>query len=84
MEAQPKGTERLDQPCVVDAASIGTRNPCGLFATIVGKRLWAYITQDDEDAAIGVLKKLDEPSGQADSGEFAAKCQTQPEFGDCP
>ena len=42
------------------AKAIGTRNPCGLFATIVRRGLWAYITQDDEDVAVKILKRLTE------------------------
>lgn len=33
------------------AKAIGTRNPCGLFATLVRRKLWHYATLDDEDAA---------------------------------
>lgn len=33
------------------AKAIGTRNPCGLFATLVRRKLWQYATQDDEDSA---------------------------------
>lgn len=35
----------------VHSLSIGARNPEGLFATIVRKGLWAYVTQADEDRA---------------------------------
>ncbi len=40
------------------AKAIGTRNPCGLFATIVRRGLWGFITQDDEDAANQAVKRL--------------------------
>jgi hypothetical protein len=40
------------------AKAIGTRNPCGLFATIVRRGLWGFITQDDEDAARQVVKRI--------------------------
>lgn len=44
------------------AKAIGTRNPCGLFATIVRKSLWAFITQDDEEAARRALKRIESGS----------------------
>jgi len=40
------------------AKAIGTRNPCGLFATIVRRGLWGFITQDDEDTARQVVKRI--------------------------
>jgi hypothetical protein len=33
------------------AKIIGTRNPCGLFAALVRRKLWHYATQDDENSA---------------------------------
>ncbi|MCC7316640.1 MAG: hypothetical protein IT419_17755 [Planctomycetes bacterium] len=33
------------------AKVIGTRNPCGLFATLIRRGLWHFATQEDEDAA---------------------------------
>lgn len=33
------------------ARAKGTSNPCGLFMALVRQRLWAYMTQADEDAA---------------------------------
>jgi hypothetical protein len=42
------------------ARAIGTRNPCGLFAAIVRRKLWHVITQHDEDAALSKLKELQE------------------------
>lgn len=33
------------------AKAIGARNYCGLFATLVRRKLWHYATQDDEDSA---------------------------------
>ena len=33
------------------ARSIGSRNPCGLFAAIVGRGLWKFVTTADEDSA---------------------------------
>ena len=33
------------------ARSIGDRNPCGLFAAIVGRGLWRFLTSVDEDSA---------------------------------
>jgi hypothetical protein len=40
------------------ARSVATRNPCGLFATLVRQQLWHYITQRDEDAARQRLKSM--------------------------
>lgn len=40
------------------AQAVGTRNPCGLFATLVRSQLWHFITQRDEDAARQRLKSL--------------------------
>ncbi|HKQ47570.1 MAG TPA: hypothetical protein VJZ71_05845 [Phycisphaerae bacterium] len=42
------------------AKAIGTRNPCGLFATLARRKLWHFITQDDEDAANARLKQTSE------------------------
>jgi hypothetical protein len=44
------------------ALSIGTKNPCGLFAAIVRRKLWAFITQADEDEARQRLMRLDDES----------------------
>jgi hypothetical protein len=38
------------------ARSIGSVNPAGLFAWLLRGRRWAYLTQDDEDAASVRLK----------------------------
>jgi len=35
----------------VHASVIGSRNPCGLFASLVRRRLWHFATQADEDVA---------------------------------
>lgn len=48
------------------AKAIGTQNPCGLFATVVRKGLWRYITQDDEDVAVQVLKRISPSCGTCD------------------
>lgn len=40
------------------AKATGTRNPCGLFATIVRKKLWKFITLDAEDEARRILRDL--------------------------
>lgn len=40
----------------VHAVRTATRNPCGLFATMVRKGLWHYVTQADEDYARTKLK----------------------------
>ena len=41
------------------ALECGTRNPCGLFRAICGRKLWHYITQSQEDLARAKLKSLD-------------------------
>lgn len=41
------------------ALSHGKQNPCGLFAALLKRRLWPYITQSDEDTARAKLKLLD-------------------------
>jgi hypothetical protein len=33
------------------AAAVGSRNPAGLFASLLRKKLWGYATADDDDAA---------------------------------
>jgi hypothetical protein len=38
------------------ALVIGAQNPCGLFVHLIRRRLWYFITQDDEDAANKRLK----------------------------
>jgi hypothetical protein len=42
------------------ARAAGTRNPCGLFATLVRRQRWEYITAADEDAARVQLRRLEE------------------------
>ncbi len=65
------------------AKAIGTRNPCGLFAAIVRRRLWAFITQDDEDSANRALKRIDSESGV--SAHVPATMESdQPQWGDAP
>ena len=39
------------------ARVIGTRNPSGLFVRLVRRKLWHFLTQDDEDAARLRLKR---------------------------
>ncbi len=41
------------------ARSVGLRNPCGLFMTLIRRRLWAFITQADEEAARRRLRAFD-------------------------
>jgi len=42
------------------ARAVGTKNPCGLFVTIVRRGLWQYISLSDEDAARAKLRRLSE------------------------
>lgn len=46
----------------VHARMMGRTNPCGMFRTIVEKRLWHFITQEAEDRARTRLRQLDEAS----------------------
>ncbi len=55
------------------ALVIGTRNPCGLFAAMVHRGLWAFITQDDENEARRKVKVLDERPA---SGKLSRSAQT--------
>jgi len=41
------------------ALSEGKHNPCGLFVAICRKKLWSYITHEQEDTARAKLKRLD-------------------------
>ncbi len=45
------------------ARCVATRNPCGLFATLVRRQLWHFITQRDEDGARNRLKALTHTQG---------------------
>lgn len=42
------------------ARAVATRNPCGLFVTIVRRGLWQHISLSDEDAARAKLRRLSE------------------------
>lgn len=57
-EAQKRGLingsdmSRLDFVAAAEhALVVGTKNPPGLFATLVRRKLWSFVTQDDEEAA---------------------------------
>ena len=39
------------------ACVIGSSNPCGLFAALIRRQLWHYVTDRDEDAASARLKQ---------------------------
>ena len=39
------------------ARVIGSTNPCGLFAALIRRQLWHYVTDSDEDAASARLKQ---------------------------
>lgn len=58
------------------ALRVGSRNPCGLFAAIVRRGLWSFISQIDEDLAlkelrvaggVGLLEMVDTNSRTGDS-----------------
>ena len=60
----------------IHAVKVGTRNPAGLFAAILRKKLWGYITQADEDQARNALRRAvgrrpegDDRSSRSDSFE---------------
>ncbi len=40
------------------ALRVATRNPCGLFATVVRQGLWRFLSQADEDRARAILRRL--------------------------
>jgi hypothetical protein len=63
-EAQQKGfiggseSERLTFISTAEHARfIGSTNPCGLFAQLIRRRLWHFVTAEDEDAAHRRLKE---------------------------
>lgn len=41
------------------ALRVGSQNPCGLFATLLGRQCWDFITDADDDAAQARLKAYD-------------------------
>ena len=52
------GPEELKFVALAEHARvIGTRNPCGLFASLLRKKLWHFATDSDEDAAQRRLKQ---------------------------
>jgi hypothetical protein len=62
-EAQKRGciggseSERLTFIASAEHARfVGSRNPCGLFAQLIRRRLWHFVTADDEEAAGKRLK----------------------------
>jgi hypothetical protein len=55
------------------ALRVGTRNPCGLFATLVRRRLWRFISQEDEDRARNSLRKLDSLAASRQSSRVPNK-----------
>jgi hypothetical protein len=48
------------------ALRVGRQNPCGLFAAILRRGLWAYISQADEDRAAVKLKFAEQVEGSTD------------------
>ena len=47
----------------VHALRVASRNPCGLFATVVRRKLWGYLSQADEDQARALLRSADRRNG---------------------
>ena len=43
----------------VHAIQVGTRNPAGLFVAILRRKLWAFITQADEEQARKALRRTE-------------------------
>ncbi len=59
--AKPGEASRLQFIAAAEhARHVGNKNPCGLFAAIIRRGLWAFITQRDEDCATNRLKRLRE------------------------
>lgn len=55
----PSEADRLNCFAAAERAKrVGTRNPCGLFVTLMRDRLWKLISQEDEDRARQVLHSL--------------------------
>ncbi len=60
---KPTEAERLKFVAAAEHARvIGSRNPCGLFAELVRRGLWHFVTQSDEDAAARRLKAFLSPT----------------------
>ena len=50
-------SERLTFVAAAEHARVmGSRNPCGLFAELIRRQRWDYVTDSDEDAAYRRLK----------------------------
>lgn len=49
------------------ALRVATRNPCGLFATVVRRRLWSFISQEDEDRARAMIQTVERPAARGQS-----------------
>jgi hypothetical protein len=51
-------SERLTFLALAEHAKVvGSQNPCGLFATLVQRQQWHFVTDSDEDAAQARLKQ---------------------------
>jgi hypothetical protein len=71
------------------ARFVGSRNPCGLFAQLIRRRLWHFVTADDEEAAGKRLKahfyggqeekrpQVRAPAVLSDDGSFVAVLQSR-------
>ncbi len=61
------------------AKAIGTRNPCGLFSTVVRRGLWSFISSADEDTALRRLATGSLPSmNQASRDKGSRSCIAAP------
>lgn len=58
------------------ARTIGSRNPPGLFAAILKRKLWHVVTQADEDAAVRRLKSFDLNAEKRNGAFRAARSET--------
>jgi hypothetical protein len=57
------------------ALRVATKNPCGLFAAIVRRGLWAYISQADEDQGQRLLRsRVSADRRSADSASMRRLC----------
>jgi hypothetical protein len=54
----PSDSARLTFLATAEHARVmGSTNPCGLFAALIRRQLWHYVTDSDEDAASARLKQ---------------------------
>lgn len=64
----------------VHAQRVATRNPCGLFATVVRLGLWSHVSHEDEERARRVASSLLPPRipPTEESERFIRRCRSEP------